>query len=84
MLKGWGRFNNYISENLQIPEEVATKQLKGEVELSFEVNKNGEPVNIKVEKSLCSSCDKEAIRLLQEGPEWKKKKRKMGKVRIRF
>jgi outer membrane biosynthesis protein TonB len=81
---GWSSFNNYITENIQIPEEATSKQLKGEVELSFEVNKNGEPVNIKVEKSLCVSCDKEAIRLLQEGPGWKKKKRKSGKVKIRF
>jgi hypothetical protein len=82
--EGWTSYNNYINENLQIPEEVTTKQLKGEVELSFEVNKEGEPVNIKIEKSLCTSCDKEAIRLLQEGPSWKKKKRKSGKLKIRF
>ena len=81
---GWTSFNNYIVENLQIPEEVANKKIKGEVELSFDVNKDGEPVNIKVEKSLCASCDKEAIRLLQEGPGWKKKKKKNGKVKIRF
>ncbi|ANE52900.1 energy transducer TonB [Flavisolibacter tropicus] len=81
---GWSSFNNYIADNIQIPEEVTSKQIKGEVELSFDVNKNGEPVNIKVEKSLCTSCDKEAIRLLQEGPGWKKKKRKNGKVKISF
>lgn len=81
---GWSSFNNYISQNIQIPEEVTSKQIKGEVELSFEVNKSGDPVNIKIEKSLCASCDKEAIRLLQEGPGWKKKKKKSGKVKIRF
>ncbi|HYH16586.1 MAG TPA: energy transducer TonB, partial [Flavisolibacter sp.] len=81
---GWSSFNNYISENIQIPEEVTSKQLKGDVELAFDVNKKGEPVNIRVEKSLCASCDKEAVRLLQEGPSWKKKKKKSGKVKIRF
>lgn len=81
---GWPRFNDYIAENLQIPEEVAIKKLTGEVELSFEVNKKGEPVNIKVERSLCESCDKEAVRILKEGPGWKKSKQRPGKVRIRF
>jgi hypothetical protein len=48
------------------------------------VNDVGEPVNIKVEKSLCAQCDDEAIRLLKQGPKWKKKKNKKGKVTIRF
>jgi hypothetical protein len=81
---GWSGFNDYISQNIAIPEEISSQQLKGEVELSFEVDKNGEPVNIKIKKSLCTSCDKEAIRLLKEGPHWKKKKKKAGKVTIRF
>jgi hypothetical protein len=32
------------------------------------------PVNIKVLKSLCERCDQEAIRLVKEGPRWKRKK----------
>ena len=52
--------------------------------LSFDVDDNGIPRNIRVEKSLCASCDEEAIRLLKEGPKWEKKKNKKGKVKIRF
>jgi hypothetical protein len=37
-----------------------------------------------VVKSLCNKCDEEAIRLLKEGPKWKKKKNKKGSVTIRF
>jgi TonB family protein len=52
-----------------VPEDFkAQKNESNSVELSFEVNKNGEPVNIKIEKSLCSSCDKEAIRLINKAP----------------
>jgi TonB family protein len=54
-----------------------TKQNRGDVEVSFEVDKNGEPVNIKVEKSLCGKCDEEAIRLIKDGPKWKRKDRKL-------
>ena len=45
------------------------------MEVSFEVDAKGEPVNIRVEKSLCDKCDKEAIRLIKEGPKWKQNAR---------
>lgn len=82
--EGWTNFNEYIAQNLKQPEEVKEKTASGEVELSFEVNKEGQAVNIRVEKSLCEDCDKEAVRLLKEGPKWKKKKDKKGKVTIHF
>ena len=67
-----------------MPEELKTKTVSGEVQLSFDVNKEGQPVNIKVEKSLCQKCDEEAVRLLKDGPKWKKKKNKKGKLTIKF
>lgn len=71
---GWTYYDNYLLNNLQAPEEFKSKPVAtGQVEVSFEVNKNGEPVNFKIEKSLCNSCDKEAIRLIKEGPKWKRK-----------
>ena len=82
--QGWSNFNEYIAENLKQPEDLKEKAVSGEVELSFEVNKEGEAVNIKVERSLCGKCDEEAVRLLKEGPKWKKKKDKKGRVTIHF
>ncbi|HVF95889.1 MAG TPA: energy transducer TonB, partial [Flavisolibacter sp.] len=81
--EGWTNFDDYVVSNLKEPEELKTKKTQGEVELSFEVNKNGEPVNISVTKPLCEKCDEEAVRLLKEGPKWKKGKKK-GKVKIKF
>ena len=43
---------------------------QGKVTLTFFVNKEGRPFDIKVKESLCKSLDKEAIRLIQEGPDW--------------
>jgi hypothetical protein len=81
---GWAEYNDYIVNNLKSPDETKVKTLSGEVQLSFDVNESGTPVNIKVEKSLCDPCDTEAIRLLKEGPKWKKKKNKKGKITIHF
>jgi hypothetical protein len=74
---GWVNYDTYLANNLVVPETFRSKQASGgEVQLSFEVNKDGEPVNITVVKSLCDSCDKEAIRLVKEGPKWKRKTKK--------
>lgn len=83
--EGWARFDDYIAANIKAPEELKSKDmLGGEVQLSFDVNKKGQPVNIAVVKSLCEKCDEEAIRLLKEGPKWKKQKNKKGRITIRF
>ena len=83
---GWYNYDTYIANNMKISDEIKTKAApSSQVELSFEVNKYGEPVNIKVEKSVCKECDEEAIRLLKEGPKWKKnKKNKRAKVSVGF
>jgi hypothetical protein len=82
--EGWAIFDDYIANNLKAPEEIKLKSMTGgEVQLSFEVDRNGEPINIAVVKSLCQQCDAEAIRLLREGPRWKRNTRK-GKITIRF
>lgn len=75
---GWVNYDLYLANNLKDP-GVSRKNSSGtggEVELSFEVTKNGEPINITVKKSLSEACDREAIRLLKEGPRWKKKGKK--------
>ncbi|MFC0773162.1 carboxypeptidase-like regulatory domain-containing protein [Terrimonas alba] len=80
---GWNNYDLYLANNLKTPETFKDKQegSQGEVELSFEVSKSGEPINITVKRSLCESCDKEAIRLLKEGPKWKRKAKK-GKATV--
>jgi TonB family protein len=74
---GWGNYNTYVANNIQIPENVRPKNTLSDVELSFDIDKNGQPVNIKVKRSSqCKECDEEAIRLLKEGPKWKRKGKK--------
>lgn len=81
---GWGYYNTYVSNNIKIPENVKAKTNNNNVELSFDIDKTGNPVNIKITKSSgCRECDEEAKRLLKEGPKWKHKgKRSKGSVVI--
>jgi len=74
---GWGNYNMYVANNIKIPENVRPKNTRSDVELSFDVDKTGVPINIKVTRSSqCKECDEEAIRLLKEGPKWKRKGKK--------
>jgi TonB family protein len=74
---GWGNYNTYVANNIQIPENVRPKNTRNDVELSFDIDKTGQPINIKVTRSSqCKECDEEAKRLLKEGPKWKRKGKK--------
>jgi len=80
---GWSNYNTYLANNINVPEDLKRKRdVIREVQLSFEVNKQGDPVNIKVEKSLCGKCDEEAIRVVKQGPKWKKKNQKAKRITI--
>ncbi len=82
---GWDNYDVYVINNLNEPNIPATQKPGAGVEVSFDVNRNGKPVNLKVEKSLCAECDKEALRLIKEGPKWKRKnKNSRAKVTVNF
>ncbi len=74
---GWRNYNTYLVNNINVPDNFKSRPAEDPrvVELSFDVNELGEPVNIAVTQSQGDACDKEAIRLVKEGPRWKKKGR---------
>lgn len=76
-------FWQYIKENLKHPTDTSCLRAKGKVVLNFRVDSNGRPTDIQVKKSLCPSADKEAIRLIEEGPDWVMGD-KEAKITIRF
>jgi hypothetical protein len=75
---GWDKYSTYVLNNLRTPDikdknRYANADALKEVELSFDVNPDGSIANVKVERSNCNNCNKEAIRLVKEGPKWKSK-----------
>jgi TonB family protein len=83
---GWVQYNNYLNNNLVMPNEAKTNNIHGEVELTIQLKNNGEVSQVKVAKPLCSQCDAEALRLVKEGPKFevKNKKAKEVKVKVKF
>lgn len=72
---GWKKFNKYIAENIQYPASAKVNRIEGTVKVSFYINGKGRPEQIKIMESLCDPCDLEAIRLVEDGPKWRPKKR---------
>jgi len=58
--------------------------IKGEMRISFKINKSNIPYGIKIEQSLHSACDKEAIRLINEYKNWKYLNNKRTKLILSF
>lgn len=77
---GWEDYYNYVQRNTEIFPDV-----DGEIIVRFDIDKKGKPNNIVVEKSLTDAADKEAIRIIKEGPGWKaNSKKKKVRLTIKF
>jgi len=83
---GWSNYDTYLSNNLTPTDELRKSYIHGEVEVSFDVQSNGMASNVNIVKSLCAACDEEALRIIKAGPQWKVKKGKKekGKVKVKF
>ncbi len=78
------KFNQYVKDNAVPVLDSIGERIPANILLSFTLNKRGKPVHIKVIESSCKSCEKEAIRLLKNGPDWIGKSHEAGNVRIQF
>jgi TonB family protein len=80
--EGWESYDAYLVNNMELPQEVRKKRISGEVEVSVEVDQQGNVTNVMVDKSLCQQCDAEAVRLVKEGPKWKATRGVKGKAKV--
>lgn len=68
---GWEKYFQYLDDKQIKTGLLSSGQQKGIVELSFSINKKGQPENIKMLKTDCIPCTTEAIRLVKQGSGWK-------------
>lgn len=67
---GYKKYDAYLQSSLKRPTDDICKDKKGKVLLEFSIDDTGKPYDIIVKYSLCGTCDKEAIRLVESGPKW--------------
>jgi len=68
---GFKKMKRYIRNNLKYPELAKTHKIQGGVTIRFFINEEGKPEEFTLLNGLGSGCDKEAERLIEEGPKWK-------------
>ena len=64
---GWASLNSYISDHNKLSKDGTGGKF---VEVSFLIDAEGNPSDIKVEKAAAKEFDEEAVRLIKEGPKW--------------
>lgn len=68
---GYKAYEEYLRKELIRPQDSTCKGVTGTVVVEFHIDDKGRPVNLEVKRSLCASADKEALRLIEKGPDWK-------------
>src|SRR5258706_4169399 len=68
---GYSVLYEYFDRELKYPPDVAKDSIEGIVTVSFAINKDGKPDQIKIENSLGSVFDKECQRVIVAMPLWK-------------
>lgn len=67
---GKDAYHEYLKKELIHPQDSLCKGVSGTVVVEFQINEKGRPVDLKVKRSLCESADREALRLIEQGPDW--------------
>jgi len=67
---GMKNFYDYLSKSIKYPEDAQANNVQGKVHLSFTVEKNGKLTDLKIVKGLSESTNQEALRVLDESPNW--------------
>lgn len=66
-MQGW---NEYLSTNLTYPEQARRMGVEGTVIVVFVVNKDGSISNVDILRGIGAGADEEAIRVVQNAPNW--------------
>lgn len=66
-LVGWAKYEQYLQENNQLTKEGT---LGATLEINFAIGKDGRPYDFKILRTFGAKYEKEAIRLISEGPKW--------------
>lgn len=80
---GYVEMMKFIRDNVAYPEDAMELGEQGKVYISFVVEKDGSVSNVKVDRKVFPSLDREAKRLVSEFPNWIPGEMEYGKVRTK-
>lgn len=81
---GMDKLMEYLSKNIKYPSIAQENSIQGRVIVEFVVNKDGSIVEPKVMRSVDTSLDNEAMRVIKSMPKWNPGKQRGKAVRVRY
>lgn len=81
---GDGALIKYLGENIKYPKAARESGIQGKVFVSFVVEKDGKVTNIRILRGIGGGCDEEAIKVVQNMPDWVPGKQRSVPVRVQF
>ncbi|OOQ60228.1 energy transducer TonB [Mucilaginibacter pedocola] len=81
---GTEAFSKYISKNLKYPEVARMIGIEGKLILSFVVGRDGKITDITPVNCIGAGCEAEAVKVLQESPNWKPGFQSGRPVRVQY
>ena len=77
---GWEEYNKYLQQSRKFPS--SNSNITSYVIVSFNVYGDGTTGKFKIEQPITEIYNREAIRLIKEGPSWKLVSGKKARVRL--
>ncbi|WP_080054114.1 M56 family metallopeptidase [Spirosoma aerolatum] len=81
---GMAKLGEYLSENLKYPEAAIKAKVQGKVFVNFVVTTKGEITDVKILRGIGHGADEEAIRVVEQMPNWIPARQKGKVVNVRY
>jgi len=75
---------HYLASNVEYPTDAQERKIQGKVFVSFVIDENGRAINLKLERGVYSSLDREALRVVRTMPVWKPGREKGKVVKVSY
>lgn len=81
---GLNTLKQYLHNNIHYPQLAKESGIQGKVFLSFVVEKDGAVTDVEILRGIGGGCDEEAVRVVQQMPNWTPGRQRNIPVRVRF
>jgi len=68
-------FQKFLVDSLRYPKQAIKQGIQGTVFVTFVIDRDGTPLNVKILRGIGGGCDEEVIRLVESMPKWTPGKR---------
>ncbi len=81
---GMNSFYTYVNKNINYPSQARRLGIQGRVFVQFVIEKDGSISQVAAIRGIDSSCDNEAIRVVENAPAWQPGKQRGKPVRVKM